>query len=45
MIFIIFKKPQDLFKLFSIRPDVKFSIFQYPNFFYAEQKFKILKNT
>lgn len=39
-----FKSPQDIFKLFNKRPDVQFSIFQYPNQLYAEQKIAMAKN-
>lgn len=38
------KKPVDLFSHFSKRPDIQFSIFQYPRFFYAEQRIQLQKN-
>ena len=44
-IFVLSKRPQDLFKSFNKRPDVQFSMFQYPIFFYAERKAALQRNT
>lgn len=44
-IFVISKQPQDLFRNFSKRPDIQFSLFQYPHFFYAEQRLKLQTNS
>lgn len=43
-VFICSKQPVDLFKLFNKRPDVQFSIYQYPNFFHAERKYNLMHN-
>ena len=43
-VFVLSKQPKDLFKLFNKRPDVQFSIYQYPNFFHAERKLALMKN-
>lgn len=39
-IFVSFKQP---FELFSKCPEIQFSIFQYPHFFYAEQRLVLMK--
>jgi hypothetical protein len=44
-IFIVFKRPEDLFKSFNKRPDVQFSSFQNQNFFHAERKATLQRNT
>ena len=43
-IFVISKRPQDTFMHFSKRPDIQFSIFQYPRFCVADNRFKIQNN-
>lgn len=43
-IFVLSKRPFDLFKLFNKRPDVQFSMFQYARIENAEKKFTIQQN-
>jgi len=43
-IFVSFKQPFDLFSKFSKCPEIQFSIFQYPHFFYAEQRLVLMQN-
>jgi hypothetical protein len=44
IVFVTFKQPVDLFRVFNKRPDIQFSVFQYPNFFYAEQRLRLMQN-
>jgi len=44
IVFVTFKQPVDLFSVFNKRPDIQFSVFQYPNFFYAEQRLRLMQN-
>lgn len=44
-VFVLSKEPVDLFSTFCKRPDIQFSVFQYPRFCNAEKKIKLIKNT
>jgi hypothetical protein len=43
-VFIVFKSPKDLFSQFNKCPTIQFSVFQYPHFFYAEQRLLLQRN-
>ena len=42
--FVVAKRPIDLFEHFNLRPDVQFSSFQYAKFSHTENRLKMLEN-